>query len=81
MTHVGKPDDAPVPKARALGATLAAQAGIAVDDTVVHGNWSSKATFEQFYRISSMTNNNLTLATLDQQPRSQSSKGNYDDTS
>ncbi|ORE05302.1 hypothetical protein BCV72DRAFT_209594, partial [Rhizopus microsporus var. microsporus] len=76
MTHVGKPDDAPVPKARVLGATLAAQAGIAVDDIVVHGNWSSKAIFEQFYRISSMTNNSLTLATLDQQPRSQSSKCN-----
>ncbi|RCH91818.1 hypothetical protein CU097_011724 [Rhizopus azygosporus] len=28
MTHVGKPEDAPVPKARALDATLAAQAGI-----------------------------------------------------
>ncbi|ORE06799.1 hypothetical protein BCV72DRAFT_206708, partial [Rhizopus microsporus var. microsporus] len=76
MTHVGKPDDAPVPKARALGATLAAQAGIAVDDIVVHSNWSSKTIFEQFYRISSMTNNNLTLATLDQQLRSQSSKCN-----
>ncbi|ORE04365.1 hypothetical protein BCV72DRAFT_313135, partial [Rhizopus microsporus var. microsporus] len=74
MTQVGKPDDAPVPKARALGATLAAQAGIAVDDIVVHGNWSSKAIFEQFYRISAMTNNNLTLATLDQQPRSLSSR-------
>ncbi|PHZ14172.1 uncharacterized protein RHIMIDRAFT_236160 [Rhizopus microsporus ATCC 52813] len=38
MTHVGKPGNAPVPKVRALGATLAAQAGIAVDDIVVHGN-------------------------------------------
>ncbi|ORE02995.1 hypothetical protein BCV72DRAFT_189113, partial [Rhizopus microsporus var. microsporus] len=64
MTHVGKPNDAPVPKVRALGATLAAQAGIAVDGIVVHGNWSSKAIFEQFCRISSMTSNNLTLATL-----------------
>lgn len=38
MTHVGKPEDAPVPKVRVLDATLAAQAGIAVDDTVVDGN-------------------------------------------
>ncbi|KAG0794935.1 hypothetical protein G6F57_002487 [Rhizopus arrhizus] len=33
---------APLPKARALGATLAAQAGVAVDDIFVYGNWSSK---------------------------------------
>jgi hypothetical protein len=63
MTHVGKPDDAPAPRARVLDATLAAQAGIAVDGIVMQGNWSSKAIFEQFYRIFSMTSNNLTLAT------------------
>ncbi|KAI8991075.1 hypothetical protein BDF20DRAFT_908886 [Mycotypha africana] len=47
MEHVGRAPEAPLPKARALGATLAAQAGVAVDDTVVHGNWSSKVLFEE----------------------------------
>ncbi|KAG1049039.1 hypothetical protein G6F43_008611 [Rhizopus delemar] len=70
MQYVGRPSGAPLPKARALGATLAAQAGVAVDDIVVHGNWSSKALFEQFYRISVLTNSNFTLTTLDAQQRS-----------
>lgn len=70
MQYVGRPAGAPLPKARALGATLAAQAGVAVDDIVVHGNWSSKALFEHFYRISVLTNSNFTVTTLDSQQRS-----------
>ncbi|KAG1148315.1 hypothetical protein G6F46_007020 [Rhizopus delemar] len=67
MAYVGCPTAAPLPKARALGATLAAQAGVAVDDIVVHGNWSSKALLEHFYRISITTHNNFTVTTLDSQ--------------
>ncbi|KAG1128871.1 hypothetical protein G6F37_013651 [Rhizopus arrhizus] len=70
MQYVSRPAGAPLPKARALGATLAAQAGVAVDDIVVHGNWSSKALFEHFYRISVLTNSNFTVTTLDSQQRS-----------
>ncbi|EIE78148.1 hypothetical protein RO3G_02852 [Rhizopus delemar RA 99-880] len=70
MAHVGRPPGAPVPKARALGATLAAQAGVSVDNIVVHGNWSSKSLFEEFYRISVTTSSNFTSGTLDAQQRS-----------
>lgn len=76
MTHVAKPDDAPIPMARTLDATLAAQASISVDDIVVQGNWPSETVFEQFYRVSIMISNNLTVDTLDQQLRSQSLKCN-----
>ncbi|KAG1041281.1 hypothetical protein G6F43_012116 [Rhizopus delemar] len=68
MEHVGRPPNAPIPKARALGATLAAQAGVAVDNLVLHGNWSSKEMFEHFYRIST-SGQDITKATLDQQQR------------
>ncbi|KAG1170988.1 hypothetical protein G6F46_000873 [Rhizopus delemar] len=70
LGYDSRPSGAPLPKARDLEATLAAQAGVAVDDIVVHGNWSSKALFEQFYRISVLTNSNFTITTLDAQQRS-----------
>lgn len=72
MMYVGRIEGAPLPKARALGSTLAAQAGVAMDDIVVHGNnWSSKELFERFYRILSVsTSNNFTTATLNSQQRS-----------
>ncbi|KAG1051556.1 hypothetical protein G6F43_006245 [Rhizopus delemar] len=69
MAYVGCPTAAPLPKARVLGATLAAQAEVAVDDIVVHGKWSSKALLEHFYRISITTHNNFTVTTLDSQQR------------
>ncbi|KAG2209026.1 hypothetical protein INT45_008135 [Circinella minor] len=70
MKFVGRPPGAPLPKARALGATLAAQAGVSVENLVVQGNWSSRKMFEQFYRISIRTKENFTSSTLDTQPRS-----------
>ncbi|KAI7880462.1 uncharacterized protein EV154DRAFT_401566, partial [Mucor mucedo] len=76
MTYVTRPSDTPPPKARALASTLAAQSGISVDDIVVHGNWSSKELFEQFYRISVTTSTDFTRLTLDTQQRSDSSKCN-----
>lgn len=62
MAYVGRtPPSAPVPKARALGATLAALNGIPVDEIVCPGNWSSRAIFEDFYRISVASNTKSTL--------------------
>ncbi|KAG1433322.1 hypothetical protein G6F56_014617 [Rhizopus delemar] len=76
MQHVERiPPSAPVPKARALGATLAALNGISVDQIVAHGNWSSRAIFEDFYRISVANNTNFTKSTLEI-PQSSSSKCN-----
>jgi len=63
-----------VPKARALGATLAAQAGVNVDDIVARGAWSSRETFEYFYRLSSRQHTNFTMSTLDDPNSQQSSQ-------
>ncbi|KAI9300168.1 hypothetical protein BJ944DRAFT_171258 [Cunninghamella echinulata] len=71
MSMVSRSKNAPLPKARALASTLAAQAGVPIDDIVAHGSWSSKAIFEQFYRISSVTATNFTDITLNKQPLSQ----------
>ena len=60
-----------IPKARA---TLAAQAGVNVDDIVARGAWSSRETFEHFYRISSQHRTNFTLVTLDDPTSQQSSQ-------
>ncbi|CAO3699510.1 unnamed protein product [Rhizopus microsporus] len=38
MTKVGRPAQAPIPKARGLAATLAAQAGASADNIVAHGS-------------------------------------------
>lgn len=76
MRFVSRPTGTPIPKTRALASTLAAQTGVAVDDIVVHGNWSSRDLFENFYRISVNTSSNFTSATLDSQQRSEGSKCN-----
>lgn len=55
IQYVKRPDNVPLPKARAPGATLAAQGSVSVEDIVVQGNWSSKDISEQFYRISTST--------------------------
>jgi hypothetical protein len=61
MQFVSRPPGAPIPKARALGSTLAAQSGISVEDIVVQGNWLSREIFEQFYRISVTTANDFVV--------------------
>ncbi|OAQ22091.1 hypothetical protein K457DRAFT_57309, partial [Linnemannia elongata AG-77] len=38
-------------KARAVGTTVALERGIPLDNVVTHGNWSSPAIVEVFYRI------------------------------
>ncbi|KAI8073383.1 hypothetical protein BC940DRAFT_223660, partial [Gongronella butleri] len=65
MRHVRRePASLPVPKARALGATIAALAGTPIDDIVARGSWSSKEMFYHFYRISSSTMTNFSAITL-----------------
>ncbi|ORE01196.1 hypothetical protein BCV72DRAFT_236805 [Rhizopus microsporus var. microsporus] len=68
MTKVGRPAQAPVPKARGLAATLAAQVGTSVDNIVAHSPRSSRDIFEHYHRLSSATSTNFSLSTLDQQP-------------
>ncbi|OAQ22217.1 hypothetical protein K457DRAFT_85129 [Linnemannia elongata AG-77] len=48
----------------AVGTTAALKRGIPVDDVVTHGNWSSPAIFEAFYRISRALASNFTTAIL-----------------
>ncbi|CAO3654400.1 unnamed protein product [Cunninghamella echinulata] len=76
MKKVGKEEDASIPKARALAATLAALANISVDDIVSHGSWSSKDIFKHFYHISSGSSSNITQGTLNKQLISQQAKCN-----
>ncbi|CEG76408.1 hypothetical protein RMATCC62417_11307 [Rhizopus microsporus] len=76
MVRTAKPAQASVPKARELAATLAAQAGVSVDNIVTHGPWSSRDIFEHYYRLSSATSTNFSVSTLDQQPRSRLTKCN-----
>ncbi|PVU94557.1 hypothetical protein BB561_002456 [Smittium simulii] len=57
ITIVGMNDNkARIPKARAVGATLAASTGISSDKIVKQANWSSYYTFDTYYRL---TNNSI----------------------
>ncbi|CAO3600965.1 unnamed protein product [Absidia cylindrospora] len=76
MEHLGLPAQAPLPKARALGSTLAAKAGLSVDDIMAHGSWSYPAMFCTFYRLTSASATDFTFVTLDQQARFQSGQCN-----
>jgi hypothetical protein len=51
-------------RARALGATRALLNGASVDEVVSHGNWSSRAIFDNFYRLSTDTSTNFTSLAL-----------------
>ncbi|KAI8061427.1 hypothetical protein BC940DRAFT_245285, partial [Gongronella butleri] len=62
------------PKARALGATIAALSGTPIDDIVARGAWSSKEMFQYFYRISSSTTTNFSMITLDDTQREQTAR-------
>ncbi|ORX42433.1 hypothetical protein DM01DRAFT_1275152, partial [Hesseltinella vesiculosa] len=48
------------PKARALGSTLAAIRGVAIDDILVQGNWTSRNVFHDHYRLSSAHSSDIT---------------------
>ncbi|PVU87336.1 hypothetical protein BB561_006376 [Smittium simulii] len=57
---ITRPKDTPIPKARAIGATLAAQAGASADDIVNHAFWSNYSIFDSHYRLSRDLKDNLT---------------------
>ncbi|OMJ25904.1 hypothetical protein AYI70_g579 [Smittium culicis] len=56
--------EAPIPKGRAIGATLAANAGVSSDDIVSHAFWSNYTIFDTYYRLSRNSSNNLTESIL-----------------
>ncbi|CAO3629227.1 unnamed protein product [Cunninghamella echinulata] len=68
MQYVDRSEGAPIPKARALGAILAAQSGLLVDDIAFMDPGPPKIFLENFYRISSNYINDFTNITLNQQP-------------
>ncbi|PVU95719.1 hypothetical protein BB561_001644 [Smittium simulii] len=49
-----------IPKARAIGATLAASAGISSDVIISHAFWSGYDMFDNYYRLSRERNINIT---------------------
>ncbi|PWA01876.1 hypothetical protein BB558_001992 [Smittium angustum] len=54
----------PRPKGRAIGATLAANAGVSSDDIVSHAFWSNYTIFDTYYRLTRNNSNNLTESIL-----------------
>ena len=58
------PTNKPPPKPRAIGSTRAALAGMATQDIMVQGNWSSSKIFEKHYRLSRHTKSNTTSAVM-----------------
>ncbi|KAI1318900.1 hypothetical protein EDD11_005534 [Mortierella claussenii] len=52
-----------IPGLCAVGSTMAALAGVLVHDIMVQGNWFPRI-FENHYRLSSRTSNNMTTATM-----------------
>ncbi|KAF9119814.1 hypothetical protein BG015_006225 [Linnemannia schmuckeri] len=64
MRWIPKVEGQPKYKARAVGATMALKHGVPVEDVTTHGNWSSSAIVEQFYRLSRTFKNDFTSAIL-----------------
>ncbi|OMJ14692.1 hypothetical protein AYI70_g7729 [Smittium culicis] len=56
--------EATIPKGRAIGATLAANAGVSSDDIFSHAFWSKYTIFDTYYRLSRNSSNNLTESIL-----------------
>ncbi|PVU93748.1 hypothetical protein BB561_003065 [Smittium simulii] len=56
--------DMPIPKGRAIGATLAANSGVSSDDIVAHAFWSNYSIFDSYYRLTRNSSNNLTESIL-----------------
>ncbi|OMJ21624.1 hypothetical protein AYI70_g3363 [Smittium culicis] len=61
---IPRPPNTPCPKARAIGATLAAAAGVPPDVIVSQAFWSNYTMFDSYYRLSRSTQSNLTEAVL-----------------
>ncbi|OAD78744.1 hypothetical protein PHYBLDRAFT_163835 [Phycomyces blakesleeanus NRRL 1555(-)] len=64
MEKIPRPSGVLLPKARALGPTLALASGASVEDILVHGSWASSAVFDTFYRLSRQTVSNFSTMTL-----------------
>ncbi|PVU89440.1 hypothetical protein BB561_005354 [Smittium simulii] len=64
MKNRGKQPNTPIPKARAIGATLAASSGVSSDDIVSHAFWSNYSMFDSYYRLSRDSTSNLTESIL-----------------
>ncbi|OMJ10553.1 hypothetical protein AYI69_g10197 [Smittium culicis] len=56
--------DTPIPKERAIGATLAANSGVSADEIVSHAFWSNYTIFDTYYRLTRNSSNNLTESIL-----------------
>ncbi|OMJ21763.1 hypothetical protein AYI70_g3276 [Smittium culicis] len=63
-TLIGHGPDAPIPKGREIGATLAANSGVSSDEIVAHAFWSNYSIFDTYYRLKRNSSNNLTESIL-----------------
>ncbi|OMJ07998.1 hypothetical protein AYI70_g11839 [Smittium culicis] len=54
----------PIPKLRAIGATLAATSGVPAENTVSHAFWSNFSMFDTYYKLNHSTQSNMTEAVL-----------------
>ncbi|PVU92623.1 hypothetical protein BB561_003722 [Smittium simulii] len=61
---IKRPPNTPIPKARAIGATLAATSGVPVENIVSHAFWSNYNMFDTYYRLDRSTQSNMTEAVL-----------------
>ncbi|OMJ14917.1 hypothetical protein AYI70_g7599 [Smittium culicis] len=59
-----RPPNTPIPKARAIRATLASSAGMSADDIVTHAFWSKYSMFDSYYRHTRGSTSNLTESIL-----------------
>ncbi|PVU87854.1 hypothetical protein BB560_006425, partial [Smittium megazygosporum] len=64
LTINSLPENTTIPKGRSIGATLASKSGVSSDEIVTQGFWSSYSMFDNFYRFSRESNNNLTESIL-----------------
>ncbi|PVU88670.1 hypothetical protein BB561_005744, partial [Smittium simulii] len=62
---IKRPPNTPIPKARAIGATLAATSGVPVENIVSHAFWSNYSMFDTYYRLDRSTQSNMTEAAGD----------------
>ncbi|PVU85722.1 hypothetical protein BB561_006908, partial [Smittium simulii] len=61
---IKRPPNKPIPKTRAIGATLAATSGVPVENIVLHAFWSNYSMFDTYYRLDRSTQSNMTEAAI-----------------
>ncbi|PVU87670.1 hypothetical protein BB561_006235 [Smittium simulii] len=61
---IKRPPNTPIPKTRAIGATLAATSGVPVENIASHAFWSNYSMFDTYYRLDRSTQSNMTEAVL-----------------